>query len=179
VAIKDGIVANLAGAQELELTFKRFKFDVGSKIARSAMRAAAKKTIFQQAVKNFSELDDPTTPNDITKNMNLRYNSRIYRKTKNVSFSIGVLGGAKSREENAANPGGDTFYWRFLEFGTKYIDRMEPITKAAEMQKSAFFSLFRLQLSKKMAAAAKRESKRRAGRSSAQNFRRDIFGLGD
>lgn len=179
MALNDGLSVSLAGAQELELTFKRFKDETKTKVAKSALRAAAKKTIFEQALNNVRQLNDPNTAEDISKNLMLRFNSKSFRRTGNMSFSIGVRGGAKSREENAANPGGDTYYWRFLEFGTKNIDRLEPITKAAEQQTAAFYALFRLQLSKKMMAEAKRQAKRRAGRSRTQNFRRGLFGLGD
>jgi HK97 gp10 family phage protein len=175
----DGITATLVGVQELELTFKRFKDETKTKVAKSALRTAAKKTIFEQALRNVAQLNDPNTANDISKNLMLRFNSKSFRRTGNMSFSIGVRGGAKKREENQLNPGGDTFYWRFLEFGTKHVQRLEPITKAAESQAAAFYALFRIQLSKKMMAEAKRQSKRRAGRSGAQNFRRGIFGLGD
>lgn len=43
-------------------------------------------------------------------------------------FRVGVLGGARNYEaygefktgkSASANPGGDTFYWRFVEFGTE------------------------------------------------------------
>ncbi|WP_217629295.1 HK97-gp10 family putative phage morphogenesis protein [Halomonas taeanensis] len=30
-------------------------------------------------------------------------------------------GGAASKAKNAKNPGGDTYYWRFLEFGTEHM----------------------------------------------------------
>lgn len=179
MALPDGISADLSGAQELALTFRRFKNETATKVARSALRAAVKKTIFQQALQNTAQLNDPETNEDISKNLMLRFNSKSFRRSGNMSFSIGVRGGAKSREENAANPGGDTFYWRFLEFGTKHVQRLEPITKAAEQQQAAFYALFRLQLSKKMIAEAKRQSKRRASRTRTQNFRRSLFGLGD
>lgn len=179
VANSDGIDVNLSGAQELEITFRNFRDEVKGKVAKTALRAALKKTVFQQALENLRQLNNPATSTDISKNLMLRFNSKSARRIGSMSFSIGVRGGAKSREENEANPGGDTYYWRFVEFGTKHAKRYEPITRAAESQSGAFYSMLRSQMSRKIMLEARKQANRRASRSRSQNFRRSVFGLGD
>lgn len=81
-------------------------------------------------------MDDAGTDEAIWKNIAVANNARAGRKEGGIVMSVGVRGGAKSYANNAenrrkgragktnatggskANPGGDTWYWRFLEFGT-------------------------------------------------------------
>lgn len=63
-------------------------------------------------------VDDPNTPEKIAENVSTRWNGKESRKTGDLQFNVGIRGGAKSRDSNASNKGGDTYYWRFIEFGT-------------------------------------------------------------
>lgn len=96
----------------------------GAAIVRRAARANAKK------------LDDRDTPEAIYKNVTVQFSARQSKQQGGVVLRVGVLGGArrygntvqnrrKSRvgatyktAGDDGNPGGDTWYWRFKEFGT-------------------------------------------------------------
>ena len=101
----------------------------------AATRAARKATavVRKEAVANAKRLDDKETGERIWKNIAIKPS-----KTKNgfVLMRVGVRGGARSyaaTRENVRsgrvgqqyatdgskdNPGGETFYWRFVELGT-------------------------------------------------------------
>lgn len=101
------------------------------RVALNAARAAAR------------NLDDPDSAERIWKNVAIRNSSRQGRQVGGVVMRLGVMGGAKSyakTRENVrkgrvgktyrtggskGNPGGDTWYWRFLELGTRRADAKE------------------------------------------------------
>lgn len=91
------------------------------KATRFALRKAAN-LVRDRARANARRLDDPETANSIADNIAVRQDTKHYRRTGDLKMSVGVRGGAKSKAKNAALPGGDTYYWRFLEFGR------EPVT---------------------------------------------------
>lgn len=110
----------LAGANELLATLKDLKGMAGTKEGKSAARAAA--VVIQKALKaNAEGIDDPATPNSIPLNIAIGFNNRLFKQTGDLGFRIGVNGGAKYRKNNPGKkgPGGDTWYWRLVEFGTK------------------------------------------------------------
>ena len=168
----------LIGAQELQATMREFTAEMQNKVTRSSLRKAAK-VLSAQIETNLAALDDPTTTERIFANVNIRWGSKRFRSQGFPNFRIGILGGAVSREVNERNPGGDTFYWRFLEFGTEKVGGKYPITNAVEATEAQALALFREDLRKSTQAAAKRIAKKRASRSGAQQTRRDLFGLGD
>ena len=130
--------------------------------AKRALRRGALK-IKNQAVENAIRFDDEKTPEEIFKNVAIvSASKRVDAKMGGPTVRVGVLGGAKARrtaKEEAAlerrrkktgarsleslgvlegkgkdNPGGDTFYWRFLEFGTKR-QGAKPFLRDAMMKK--------------------------------------------
>jgi HK97 gp10 family phage protein len=92
-------------------------------VVRKAARANARK------------IDGPS-PRSIEKNITVQNSPRQGRRAGGIVMRVGVRGGAKqyadTRENtrrrrvgksyktlgDATNPGGDTWYWRFIEFGT-------------------------------------------------------------
>lgn len=100
--------------------------------SRKAMRVALNAA--RSAARN---LDDPESAERIWKNVALQNSSRQGRREGGVVMRLGVRGGARSyanTRENVrkgrvgktyktlgdkSNPGGDTWYWRFLELGTR------------------------------------------------------------
>lgn len=113
---------------------------LGDKYAKNATRRALNRgaaPIRDQARQNAAAVDDPLTPETIAKNIVIR-NGRTRIKT-DVKTRVGVLGGARNMEKygeftagGKANPGGDTWYWRFLEFGTRMMSP-RPFMRAAMM----------------------------------------------
>lgn len=86
--------------------------------------ASAARVIVDRAREKAKALDDPSTPNKIYKNIVARKMKSAKSRGYDAGYRIGVLGGAKDtsideelRGQNEDNPGGDTWYWRMLEFG--------------------------------------------------------------
>jgi HK97 gp10 family phage protein len=99
------------------------------RIGRNAMKRALRKgakPIRDAARANAKQLDDPETSESIAKNITVQSANRRREKTEGGPvMRVGVLGGARDMRAHGefkgagkGNPGGDTFYWRFLEFGT-------------------------------------------------------------
>lgn len=107
--------------QELKsLTAQMRKVDkeMRGRIARLGTSSAASHVANKIRAK-LRAMDDPDTTNSIAKNVMIQHSRRYQQRTGNVMYRVGIRGGAKTAAENALNKGGDTFYWRFLEFGTK------------------------------------------------------------
>lgn len=101
--------------------------------ARSAARKAMQ-LVQMAAMVGASRIDDPDTRESIKENIVIRNGKS--RDLNTVIMKVGVLGGAKNYANSkdnvrkgragkeyftagsSKNPGGDTFYWRYLEFGT-------------------------------------------------------------
>lgn len=124
--------------------------------AKNAANRASRKAmnIVKKAARdNAKRLDDKDSPNKIWKNIVVKAG-----KTKgydNVTMKVGVRGGARkyantraNRRANRAgrsyqaqgskkNPGGDTWYWRFLEFGSSTNDAKPFLRPALNNNKDA------------------------------------------
>lgn len=132
----DGFDFKIEGAEALQRRLKGVTEDMQFKGGRFALRKAAN-LVRDAAKENASRLDDPQTAENISENIAVRWSSRTFRRTGNLAFRVGVLGGARqyaNTRENVrkgragktfltagskGNPGGDTWYWRLLEFGTE------------------------------------------------------------
>ena len=131
----DGIKFDASGLEGLKDKIQGLKQEVIFKGGRSALRAAAN-VLREQGRSNARRIDDHETTEAIWKNIDVRWNPRRFKRTGTLPFRVGVLGGAKKYAEtkdnvrrgragevyttpgSASNPGGDTWYWRLLEFGT-------------------------------------------------------------
>ncbi|MEN3158294.1 HK97-gp10 family putative phage morphogenesis protein [Alkalimonas sp. NCh-2] len=110
---------------------------------RQAYRAAARsgmRSVRREVQNNAAKIDNPGTPNSIARNVAIRAMPR--RKLRqaggsrfDIGISVGILGGARRYADSAENrrkgragqayqtggssknPGGDTWYWRLVEFG--------------------------------------------------------------
>lgn len=90
---------------------------IGNRALRRALRKGAN-VIRDQARVNARALDDGQTKEAIYKNIVTQGMGRRREKAAGgVGMRVGVLGGAKAKGGNAGNPGGDTWYFRLLEFG--------------------------------------------------------------
>lgn len=143
----------LNGIDELTAKLQGLKYDVQKKGGRFALRKAAQ-VIRDQARANALALDDPRTANKIAANITERWNNRLNKTTGDLGFRIGVLGGArnysdygdfKTGKSATGNPGGDTFYWRFLEFGTQNMPAqpfMVPAIEASSQKAADVFTSY-------------------------------------
>lgn len=126
----------LTGLDQLLRKMKAVAPAVKKKGARFAGRKAAN-VIRDAVVTKAARLNDPATSEEIAKNVAVRFSSKQFKRTGDVVFRVGILGGARQYSNtkvnvrkrrvgqtyatggSSSNPGGDTFYWRQLEFGTK------------------------------------------------------------
>ena len=134
------IGVSVTGLPELVAKLDGLKEETQRKGGRFAMRKAAQ-VIRDQARKNAEALNDPETPESIAKNIVERFSPRRFKRSGDLLFRIGVLGGARdysaygeitTGKSATNNPGGDTFYWRFLELGTSKHQAQKPIRNAAD-----------------------------------------------
>lgn len=135
----------ITGLDDVMERMQLMRINMQKKYARKAARKAMNiaRDAARQKAKSF---DDPDSTEKIYKNIVVQ---QVKRKNKNpgeVVMSVGIKGGAyantkenrkkgRAGEETAnigstSNPGGDTFYWRFKEFGTAKM-AAEPFMRPA------------------------------------------------
>lgn len=126
---------------------------LGPRMRRKALAASLRKgvNIVRNAAKaNARRIDDPETATAIWRNIGTRTDSRAGRQRGGVVIKVGVRGGAMRYANtalnqrrhrvgqryatfgDARNPGGDTWYWRFIEFGTATQDAKPFLLPALE-----------------------------------------------
>lgn len=128
----------LEGLDSLLGKLDSISYDMKRKGGRAALRKAA--SLISEKVKEGAlRVDDSKTTEEISKNIGVRWNGRLFRRSGELGFRVGVLGGARqygNTKENVRsgkagktyktsgskdNPGGDTWYWRLVEFGTSRV----------------------------------------------------------
>jgi len=105
--------------------------DVKRKGGRSALRKAAK-LIADKAKEGAARIDDPETGRSIAANIALRWNGRLFKRTGDLGFRVGVQHGGVIRVKGNPDQGvnGPTPHWRLLEFGTSKM-AAQPFMRAA------------------------------------------------
>lgn len=142
---------DLKGLQPVLRKMHRLPIDLQKKGLRSAMAMGAS-VVKKQAVQNVRKYDDPSTKERVWRNVVVQFASRSSKRIGGIMMRVGVRGGARqygNTRENVrkgrvgksykiggdkGNPGGDTWYWRFLEFGvpSRGISAKRPLTSALE-----------------------------------------------
>ena len=143
----DGVEVSLTGLDSLLGKMEAVSDVTRNKAGRFALRKAAN-LIRDRARSNAARVDDPLTKEAIYKNIVASFGSREFRRTGNLTFRVGVMGGARQYAQTKANvrkgraggtyktagdkgnPGGDTWYWRMLEYGTEHA-AARPIIRPA------------------------------------------------
>jgi len=200
--MSDGIDIDIEGLDLLRIKFGNISAEMEGKGSNAATRAAAR-LVARAAHDNALKIDDPRTAESIAMNIwagkskypGVRKSSKRYTKNGEIKYRVGVAGGAKSyantRENRRAgrvgrtyetlgdktNPGGDTFYWRFHEFGTEKM-KATPFLRPAIMnnQRGALNEFFK-EYEKALERAVRKRSKIAGARTQSQNFRRAFFGI--
>ena len=147
---------DIKGVDALRAKLRQLAGADAQKIVRSATGAGAK-VLRQAAIANVQALNDPSTPEDIGKNIVQRPTPKRYARGDEVKIRIGVLGGAQAPTGNGSIrttgkkplPGGDTYYWRFLEFGTAKV-AARPFLRPAMGQGQAAIDAFAQQMDKRL-----------------------------
>ena len=164
--MSDGISFKINGLDELQAKLKSVSEDTQNKGGRFALRKAAQ-VIQAKAKQNAERVNDPATPKEIAKNIAIRWSGKHFKSTGELMFRVGVLGGAKGfaaasgevKGRGKGNPGGDTYYWRFLEFGTSKIAAQPFLRDSIASKQSEAISEFVNQYNIAIDRAIKRSAK--------------------
>lgn len=163
----DAVEFSITGLDELNAKLQSISDDLKKKGGRFALRKAAM-VVAKAAAENAARVDNPKTHQRIYANVTLRWSSRRYKSTGDLGFRVGVLGGARRvakitgefKGKGAGNPGGDTWYWRLVEFGTEHSKARPFMRPALENNTDKATNEFILQYGKAIDRAIKRAGKR-------------------
>jgi len=109
----------IAGLDEVQAKLRQLGNTRKAKNAATRASRKAMAVVRKAAIQNAKTLDNKGSQNKIWKNITIKAS-----KTKGdlVMMKVGVKGGArhyvKGMPSQTGDSGGDTFYWRFIEFGT-------------------------------------------------------------
>lgn len=129
----------IKGADEIIKKLERLANAGKLKASRTALLQSAN-VVKKAAVTKAKVIDDPATANDISKNISVQFDRKSFNRNGDVKYRIGVAGGAK--EGGNGGRGGDTYYWRFPEFGTRYIPAQPFLRPAIDENKEAAVDKF-------------------------------------
>src|SRR5690606_2077498 len=93
-AMKDGVEYSLTGVDEITKKLKALSVDMRLKGGRAALRKAGN-VVLAQARANAASVNDPKTPEEIAKNLVMRWSPRAFKRTGDLMFRVGILGGAR------------------------------------------------------------------------------------
>jgi len=155
---------------------KELQSDIKIKGGRAAGRKAAN-FIKNKLVQGAASVDDKSTAEAIYKNAAVRFSNKTFKATGDVAFRIGILGGARNYANtkknvrsgkagksyatggDKTNPGGDTWYWRLVEFGTESVAARPFARPALENNAAEATNIFAVEFEKAMGRALKRAAK--------------------
>lgn len=136
----DSVDLREQGLGKLLERMDNISYSLRYKGGRFAMRKAAD-LIRDRARENAQQIDDPQSAENIAANITVRFSTRTFKRTGDIAFRVGVMGGAGGRrksEEFSGLDGGDTRHWRQIEFGRGPI-KAKPGSVLANAQAGEFF----------------------------------------
>lgn len=165
----DGLDGEIQGLEAVIGKLQALEQLPRQKTTRFALRKAAN-LVRDAAQANAARFDDPTTRENIAANITVGLDKKRYRKDDEIKIRIGVKGGASGfaaavgelRGKGKGNPGGDTYYWRFLEFGTEHMAAQPFMRPALERNSGAATGEFVNQFEKAITRAIRRANKAKA-----------------
>ena len=125
----DGVNFKIEGLAALKGKLAEISDDLRRKSGRAALRKAGN-VIVSKAKANAQRLDDPETGRSIADNVTMRWNSKLFKRTGNLGFRIGVAHGAVLKKNPDKGVNAPTPHWRLLEFGTEKM-RAQPFMRPA------------------------------------------------
>ena len=160
----DTVEFSITGLDSLLGKLEAVSYDLKRKGGRSALRKAAQ-AIRDAAKQNAARLDDPETAANISANIVERWNGRLFKRTGDLGFRVGVMGGAggsKSGAELSGLPGGDTRHFRYVEFGTEKTVAQPFLRPALEQNIGQATDIFVKEYEKAIDRALKRAAKKQS-----------------
>jgi HK97 gp10 family phage protein len=111
----------IEGLEEVQRKLKELPEKFGKRGMRRALRKGAN-VVRDAARNNAKRIDDPATREDISKNIAV-YSGGAKRESRagGVMMRVGVRGGARPTRGDNGAPGGATWYWRLVEFGSSLV----------------------------------------------------------
>jgi len=149
---------DMQGLEALTAKLQTLKLETRYKGGRTAGRKAAN-VIANAARARAALIDDPKTKENIMSNIAVRWNNRLFKRTGDLGFRIGVRCGAESKKENKSNPRKDTWYWRLIEFGTVKMAARPFMRPALQESSQAAVNTFISEYQKAIDRAIKRAAK--------------------
>ncbi|CAO3303905.1 MULTISPECIES: HK97-gp10 family putative phage morphogenesis protein [unclassified Pseudomonas] len=114
----DGVEFSILGLDGLLGKLSAVSVDVRHKGGRAALRKAAQ-VVVRKAKEGAERIDDKATGRSISDNIALRWNGRLFKRTGDLGFRIGVLHGAVLKDGGDLSTNAPTPHWRLIEFGTE------------------------------------------------------------
>lgn len=155
----DGIDISITGVESLLGKLSSISDDLRRRGGRAALRKAAN-VIVDRAKTNASRIDDPLTGRSITANVAMRWNGRLFKKTGNLGFRIGVLHGAVLKKHPDLGENAPTPHWRLIEFGTENVRAQPFMRPAAESSVSEVINVFASEYENSIDRAIRRAAKK-------------------
>lgn len=157
----DDIQFSMTGLDALLGKLETVSQDVKKKGGRFALRKAAQ-VVAAKAKENAQRLDDPETGRSIAGNIALRWNGRLFKRTGDLGFRVGVLHGAVLANGGDTSSNAPTPHWRLLEFGTEKMRAQPFLRRALADNISEVTNEFVTQYEKAIDRAIKRAAKKAA-----------------
>lgn len=131
----DYITYKLKGADELSRIFRTLPQELQRQIVVPAAKDAMD-IVLKDAIDRASRIDDPSTPNDISKNIALIEDKNFFEETGSTKVSVGV------RKRKRGVGGGNTWYWWYVTLGTSKMRAQPFMQNALNLNQQAVFSEF-------------------------------------
>lgn len=161
----DGVEFSLIGLEDLLGKLRSVSHDVRRKGGRAALRKAAG-VVVARAKEGAQGLDDSQTGRSIADNVAARWNGRLFRRTGDLGFRVGVLQGAvlpDAGEKPDKGTNAPTPHWRLLEFGTEKMRAQPFMRKALADHISEVIGVFVTEYDKALDRAIRRAAKASRG----------------
>ncbi|MNM74289.1 hypothetical protein D3C76_1069430 [compost metagenome] len=158
----DGVDFSILGLDSLLGKLSEVSVDVRRKGGRAALRKAAQ-VVVQKAKAGAERIDDKATGRSISDNIALRWNGRLFKRTGDLGFRIGVLHGAVLKDGGDLSSNAPTPHWRLIEFGTEKIPAAPFMRPALADSISEVTNTFVTEYEKAIDRAIRRAAKKAVG----------------
>ncbi|WP_345956579.1 HK97 gp10 family phage protein [Pseudomonas fulva] len=159
----DGVDFSITGLDGLLGKLESVSYDVRRKGGRAALRKAAQ-IVMQKAKEGAERIDDKATGRSIADNIAVRWNGRLFKRTGDLGFRIGVLHGAVLKDGGDLSPNSPTPHWRLIEFGTEKMAAAPFMRPALANSINEVTNAFVTEYEKAIDRAIKRAAKKAATR---------------